>query len=163
MDISISHSPAETEALGEDWGRTISHGTVIALCGDLGAGKTQLVKGLARGLGITTRVQSPTFALVNCYPGGRIPLFHLDLYRLETPQMVLAAGLEEYLAPQGVSVIEWAGRWFTEKPTTRSRGAEPLDAVAASLRTSRPATLRWVELEVINDTDRRICYEDLSA
>jgi tRNA threonylcarbamoyladenosine biosynthesis protein TsaE len=162
MDISISHSPAETEALGEDWGRTVSHGTVIALCGDLGAGKTQLVKGLARGLGITTRVQSPTFALVNCYPGGRMPLFHLDLYRLETPQMVLAAGLEEYLHPQGVSVIEWAGRWFTERPTTRSPGVEGLDAPVAALPASRPASLRWVELEVINDTDRRICYEDLS-
>ncbi len=163
MDISISHSPAETEALGEHWGRTVSHGTVIALCGDLGAGKTQLVKGLARGLGITTRVQSPTFALVNCYPGGRIPLFHLDLYRLETPQSVLGAGLEEYLHPQGVSVIEWAERWFTKKPSARSPVAEPLDTFVASIPASRTAAFRWVELEVLNDTDRRICYEDLSA
>lgn len=163
MDISISHSPAETEALGEDWGRRVSHGTVIALCGELGAGKTQLVKGLARGLGITARVQSPTFSLVNHYPGGRIPLFHLDLYRLETPELVLAAGLEEYLHPQGVSVIEWAERWFTKKPTTHSPDAEPLEHVVAPIRASRTAPLRWVELEVINDTDRRICYEDLSA
>jgi tRNA threonylcarbamoyladenosine biosynthesis protein TsaE len=163
MDISISHSPAETEALGEDWGRTVSHGTVIALCGDLGAGKTQLVKGLARGLGITMRVQSPTFALVNCYPGGRMPLFHLDLYRLETPQSVLAAGLEEYLHPQGVSVIEWAERWFTTKPSAQSPGAEPLDGVVSLSPPSRIAALRWVELEVMNDTDRSIRYEDLSA
>src|SRR3954470_22683258 len=107
MATNISHSPAETEALGESWGRDASRGLVIALCGDLGAGKTQLVKGLARGLGITARVQSPTFALVNSYPGGRLPLYHLDLYRLDSPQMVLAAGLEEYLHPDGLTVIEW--------------------------------------------------------
>jgi len=163
MDTSISHSPADTEALGEDWGRTVSHGTVIALCGDLGAGKTQLVKGLARGLGITARVQSPTFALVNCYPGGRIPLFHLDLYRLETPQLVLAAGLEEYLHPQGVSVIEWAERWFTKKPSPQSKGANPLDGSLAHVPGCRTTALRWVELEVISETGRRISYEDLSA
>ncbi len=161
MDTSISHSPADTEALGEAWGRTVVHGTVIALCGDLGAGKTQLVKGLARGLGITTRVQSPTFALVNSYPGGRIPLFHLDLYRLDTPELVLAAGLEEYLHPQGVSVIEWAERWFTRKP--QSREAEPLKCALAPGPAFRASPLRWVELEVMNETDRRICYEDLST
>ena len=78
MVTSISHSPEDTQSLGESWGRNIPRGLVIALCGDLGAGKTQLVKGLARGLGITARVQSPTFALVNTYPGGRLPLFHLE-------------------------------------------------------------------------------------
>ena len=83
---------------------------VIGLCGDLGAGKTQLVKGLARGLGITARVHSPTFALVNIYNGGRLTLFHLDLYRLDTREQILAAGLEEYLKPAGVTVIEWAER-----------------------------------------------------
>jgi tRNA threonylcarbamoyladenosine biosynthesis protein TsaE len=91
-----------------------------------------------------------------------MPLFHLDLYRLETPELVLAAGLEEYLHPQGVSVIEWAERWFTKKPTAHSSGAEPLER-AVAIAASRAAPLRWVELEVINDTNRRICYEDLSA
>ena len=87
----ISHSPAETESLGESWGRAAKHGLVIALSGELGAGKTQLVKGLARGLGITARVHSPTFTLVNEYAGGRLRLFHLDLYRLETRAQILSA------------------------------------------------------------------------
>src|SRR5712692_4248590 len=114
MATIISHSPAETEALGETWGRAAQEGLVIGLSGDLGAGKTQLVKGLARGLGITARVHSPTFALINVYPGGRLTLFHLDLYRLETREQILAVGLVEYLEPAGVTVIEWAERWFGE-------------------------------------------------
>ena len=114
MATLISHSPAETIALGEQWGRAAESGLVIGLCGDLGAGKTQFVKGLARGLGITARVHSPTFALVNIYPGGRLTLFHLDLYRLDTREQIAAAGLEEYLNPAGVTVIEWAERWFGE-------------------------------------------------
>src|ERR1700740_2947420 len=110
MATCTSHSPAETEALGDSWGREASCGLVIGLCGDLGACKTQLVKGLARGLGITTRVHSPTFTLVNVYNGGRLTLFHLDLYRLETREQILSAGIEEYLRPDGVTVIEWAER-----------------------------------------------------
>ena len=112
MDTHISHSPEETAALGEAWGRDARPGWVIGLSGDLGAGKTQLVKGLARGLGATARVHSPTFALVNEYGGGRLPLSHLDLYRLETQEQILGAGLEEYLRPAGVTVIEWVERWF---------------------------------------------------
>src|SRR5690348_2177560 len=107
---TISHNPSETEALGEKFGRHAKSGLVIALSGDLGAGKTQFVKGLARGLGVSGRVHSPTFTLVNEYPGGRLKLFHLDLYRLETPEQILSAGIEEFLQPDGVSVIEWAER-----------------------------------------------------
>jgi len=117
---------------------------VLGLSGDLGAGKTQLVKGLARGLGITQRVHSPTFALVNIYTGGRLTLFHLDLYRLETRQQILAAGLEEYLAPDGVTVIEWAERWFRND---RSANAQ----------------VRWVKIETVSETERRITYEDIGA
>src|SRR5512142_1738555 len=116
MATNISHSPAETEHLGESWGRTATKGLVIALSGDLGAGKTQLVKGLARGLGVSARVHSPTFTLLNIYEGGRLPLFHLDLYRLETPAQILSASLEEYLRPDGVTVIEWAERWEGTEP-----------------------------------------------
>lgn len=110
MATFISHSPAETEALGEKLGRAAQSGFVFALSGDLGAGKTQLVKGIARGLGVTARVHSPTFTLVNEYGGGRLKLFHLDLYRLETPAQILSAGVEEFLVPDGVAVIEWAER-----------------------------------------------------
>src|SRR6266851_3582802 len=112
MATHISHSPAETEALGESWGRAAKSGLVIGLSGDLGAGKTQLVKGLARGLGVPVRVHSPTFSLVNVYSGGRLTLFHLDVYRLDTPAQIVAAGLEEYLQPDGVTVIEWADKWI---------------------------------------------------
>src|ERR1017187_6148650 len=114
----ISHSPAETEALGEKIGRAAERGHVIALSGDLGAGKTQFVKGLARGLEIPGRVHSPTFTLVNEYGGGRLKLFHLDLYRLETPEQILSAGIGEYLSPDGVAVIEWAERIFEGEHST---------------------------------------------
>ena len=93
MATVISHSPAETESVGEEWGRAALSGWVIGLSGDLGAGKTQLVKGLARGLGAIERVHSPTFALINQYDSGRLPLFHLDLYRLDTSEQIVGAGI----------------------------------------------------------------------
>ncbi len=163
MATSISHSPTETFALGQAWGRSVQKGTVIGLCGDLGAGKTQLVKGLAHGLGIEARVVSPTFALVNVYETGRLPLVHLDLYRLESPEAVLAAGLEEYLAPKGVTVIEWAERWFRDKATFQSlaRPQEP-DRAAVALG-EQHRVFRWVSIETIDELTRRICYEDLGA
>ena len=151
MATNISHSPTETEALGETWGRAANRGLVIALSGDLGAGKTQLVKGLARGLGITTRVHSPTFTLVNVYAGGRLTLFHLDLYRLETKEQILSAGVEEYLRPDGVAVIEWAERWFGEVQSPKSEFQ------------SLPSPLRWVKIEPLNETERQISYEDFGA
>ncbi len=144
MAILISHSAAETEALGESWGREANCGLVIGLSGDLGAGKTQLVKGLARGLGITSRVHSPTFTLVNEYSGGRLRLFHLDLYRLESREQIIAAGLDEFLRPDGVAIIEWAERWFGNGPSWLGAGG----------------ILRRVQIEVLSETDRRITYED---
>jgi tRNA threonylcarbamoyladenosine biosynthesis protein TsaE len=152
MATSISHSPGETEALGEKWGHAARSGHIIALSGDLGAGKTQLVRGLARGLGITMRVHSPTFSLVNIYTGGRLTLFHLDLYRLETREQILAAGLEEYLEPDGVTVIEWAERWFDRVQSPKSR-----------VRSSALARVRWVQIETLGQTERRITYEDTGA
>src|SRR5215210_6558708 len=108
MATLISHSPEETLAIGETWGREAQRGWVIGLSGDLGAGKTQLVKGIARGLGSLARVHSPTFTLLNEYEGGRLPLFHLDLYRLNSPEEIVGAGLEEYIIrPDGVAVVEW--------------------------------------------------------
>jgi tRNA threonylcarbamoyladenosine biosynthesis protein TsaE len=143
MATFISHSPADTESLGEQWGREAQRGRVIALSGDLGAGKTQLVRGLARGLGITSRVHSPTFTLVNEYGGGRLPLFHLDLYRLERPEQIRDAGLEEFLQPDGVAVIEWA-----ERLLGLGSGIWGLGQTIT------------VKIEVLNDTERRIIYEN---
>ena len=162
MALCISHSPAETEAFGESWGRTAQSGLVIGLCGDLGAGKTQLVKGLARGLRITARVHSPTFALLNIYSGGRLTLFHLDLYRLETRTEILAAGLEEYLEPKGVTVVEWAERWFgkmgIEWLQERVKGADGFGRQDPTAK-----FLRWVEIDTLSETERRITYEDIGA
>lgn len=159
MATFISHSPDETAALGESWGRAAVPGLVIGLTGDLGAGKTQLVKGLARGLGIPERVHSPTFALVNTYAGGRLPLYHLDLYRLETPDQVLAAGLEEYLHPDGVAVVEWAERWLLPSQS-RTPASGPVETLPAPPGAPR---WRWVRIECLSDTERRIVYEDFGA
>jgi len=178
MVTSISHSPAETALIGEKWGRTAQSGLVIGLSGDLGAGKTQLVKGLARGLGINERVHSPTFALLNMYSGGRLTLFHLDLYRLDDPQQIIAAGLEEYSRPDGVAVVEWVERWFG-KPKTKvhspqSTVVSPRSSVEipeSSVKASEfrvgeqgyPEKFRWVEIEVVSETERRITYEDIGG
>src|SRR5213593_3472299 len=108
MATFISHSPEETLALGERWGREATPGCLLGLTGTLGAGKTQLVKGLARGLGITSQVLSPSFTLVHQYLQGRLPLAHLDWYRLETPAQIIRAGLEpDLLQPEGLTVVEW--------------------------------------------------------
>ncbi len=161
MATLISHSPAETEALGEQWGRTAQPGLVIGLSGELGAGKTQLVRGLARGLGIPSRVHSPTFTLVNIYTGGRLTLYHLDLYRLDSPQQISDAGLEEFLEPEGVTVIEWAERLLEEggRPSEgtdaegQRRNLSPGSSFAAIGR------LLSVRIETLNETERLVSYE----
>lgn len=113
MVTLISRRPEDTLALGHAWGVAAVTGWVVGLSGDLGAGKTLLVRGLAAGLGCPARVHSPTFTLVNEYPGGRLPLSHLDLYRLEGAAALRSAGLEDYLlAPRGVVVVEWFERWL---------------------------------------------------
>ena len=145
MATFISHSPADTEALGEKFGRAVQRGLVIALSGDLGAGKTQFVRGLARGLEISSRVHSPTFTLVNEYGGGRLKLFHLDLYRLETLAQILSAGIEEFLQPDGVSVIEWA---------ERLGGHSTFDVQNST------SNFRKVKIEIISETERKIIYDD---
>jgi tRNA threonylcarbamoyladenosine biosynthesis protein TsaE len=171
MATHISHSPAETAALGEEWGRVAESGLVIGLSGDLGAGKTQFVKGLARGLGIAERVHSPTFALVNIYSGGRLTLFHLDLYRLDTPQQITAAGLEDYLSPAGITVIEWAERWFGQLGSLESNVQSPERITQHATRNTQHASpitslappFRLVQIEVLSETERRISYEDSSV
>jgi len=142
MATIISHSPEATAALGERLGGAARRGLVLALRGDLGAGKTQFVRGLARGLGCASRVHSPTFTLVNEYGGGRLTLFHLDLYRLETPEQLASAGIETYLQPDGVAAIEWAERLGNYRP---------------------PPGTAWVTVtfEMINKTERRIRLDGL--
>jgi tRNA threonylcarbamoyladenosine biosynthesis protein TsaE len=151
MDTFISHSPEQTAAAGEEWGRVAQSGWIIGLSGDLGAGKTQWVSGFARGLGCPARVHSPTFGLVHEYQGGRLPLAHLDLYRLETPAQVAGAGLEDYLIqPEGITVVEWIERWpefFTVRAGAGRGGTR----------------LRRVLIENLGEHERRIVYEDLGV
>ncbi len=104
----LSNSEQETEALGARLGRRVPPGTVIAYTGDLGAGKTAFTRGLARGLGVTDRVTSPTFTIVNEYEGGRLPLFHFDMYRLGSSDELYDIGWEDYLARNGVCAVEWS-------------------------------------------------------
>ena len=148
MVTFISKSPEETIVLGEKWGQEAKNGWLIGLRGELGAGKTQLVKGLARGLGVRERVHSPSFALVNEYSDGRLPLFHLDLYRLAGQEQIIGAGLEEYLLKRrGITVVEWIDRWLGEKP--------------APLNPQGP--YRDVRFEIRGENERLITHEDFGS
>jgi len=128
----ISHKPEKTFALGGELAAELRAGDVVALVGELGAGKTQFVKGLAAGLGYAGEVTSPSFTLLHEYAGGRVPLYHFDFYRLETARETATLSLEEYLEGDGVCVIEWAGKFP--------------DLL--------PSHTRWFELAILPD-DRR--------
>ncbi|WP_294550934.1 tRNA (adenosine(37)-N6)-threonylcarbamoyltransferase complex ATPase subunit type 1 TsaE [uncultured Pseudoflavonifractor sp.] len=104
----VSNAPEETEALGAALAERLKPGTVVAFSGDLGAGKTAFVRGMARGLGIPERVTSPTFTIVNEYEGGRLPLFHFDMYRLDSSDELFDIGWEDYLVRGGVCAVEWS-------------------------------------------------------
>ena len=104
----ITHSPAETESVGAALGQLLKPGTVLAYRGDLGAGKTAFTRGLARGLGATDMVTSPTYTIVNEYLSGRMPLFHFDMYRLPDADALWDIGWEDYLDRGGVCAVEWS-------------------------------------------------------
>lgn len=103
-----THSPWETEALGASLARVLHPGQVLAFRGGLGMGKTAFTRGLARGLGVTEPVTSPTYTIVNEYLGGRMPLFHFDMYRLHGADDLFDIGWEDYLERGGVCVVEWS-------------------------------------------------------
>jgi tRNA threonylcarbamoyladenosine biosynthesis protein TsaE len=109
-DTITLKNPEETLELGRQWAARCRGGEILALHGTLGAGKTQLVKGLAQGLGYAGDVTSPTFTLIHEYTGGRLPLYHIDLYRLEDRASVERLGLDEYFAGGGVTALEWPER-----------------------------------------------------
>jgi tRNA threonylcarbamoyladenosine biosynthesis protein TsaE len=145
MNECVTNSPEETLVLGRQWGTAAQPGWVFGLSGDLGAGKTQLVKGIAQGLGITDQILSPTFALVHQYIRGRVPLAHLDLYRLDSPSQVIGAGLEQFIYdPTIIVVVEWIERWFA--------GDSPSLAAAG--------VYRHVQIDTLGENSRRITYED---
>ena len=106
--IYRTHSPEETEKIGASLGKILTPGTVIAYRGDLGAGKTAFTRGLARGLGYRDLVTSPTYTIVNEYLGGRLPLFHFDMYRLASADDLWDIGWDDYLDRGGICAVEWS-------------------------------------------------------
>ena len=134
MGLTILNSVEAAQAFGESWAASLVGGEIFALHGVLGAGKTQLAKGLARGLGFRGDVTSPTFTIVHEYRGGRLPMYHIDLYRIRSEKEATDIGLEEYLPGDGVTVIEWPERIASVLP---------------------PQTQHW-ELEVVSLTERVI-------
>lgn len=150
MDLIISNSPEDTLAIGRKWGEAAQAGWVFGLSGDLGAGKTQLVKGIAQGLGISDRVSSPSYGLLNEIGDGRLPLWHLDLYRLNSWDEIVDAGLDEYLGnARGVVVIEWVERWMDRAPADRAVHPDT-------------SLFRRVRMGILSETQRQIEFEDLS-
>jgi tRNA threonylcarbamoyladenosine biosynthesis protein TsaE len=136
MDVT---SPDEMRALGERIGAAVRPGDVIGLVGDLGAGKTLLVQGLARGLGVPdeAHVTSPTFTLVHIYQGGRLPLFHVDLYRLDRAEELEDVGLDDLYRQEGVAAIEWIDR----------------------IPEAAPPDVLIIRIEVTGETSRRVTFE----
>jgi tRNA threonylcarbamoyladenosine biosynthesis protein TsaE len=132
-----SDGPARTRAIGRALGRAAEAGTVIALVGELGAGKTQLAKGVAEGLDVATVVNSPTFVLMNEHV-GRLRLYHVDAFRLTDPEEALDAGLIDDRQADGVVVVEWADRLDGLLPSDRLDIALSADDADPSIR-----TLRW--------------------
>jgi tRNA threonylcarbamoyladenosine biosynthesis protein TsaE len=132
----ISNSAAKTEEAGARLARNLRAGDIIALAGDLGSGKTQLVKGIARGLGSGSAVTSPTFTLVHEYSDGRLPLYHFDFYRLENVNDLRALGFDEYVFGDGVTVIEWADKFPN----------------------AIPPRARWIKIDIVSPRARHINF-----
>ena len=105
-----THSAAETRALGERMANALAPGDVVLLEGDLGAGKSELARGIARGLGVRETVTSPTFTILNVYESGKVPLYHFDWYRLESAEELFEMGMDEYLGGDGIALVEWPER-----------------------------------------------------
>ena len=103
-------SAAETRALGEELSSSLRPGDVVVLEGELGAGKSELARGIARGLGVRETVTGPSFTILNVYESGRYPLYHFDWYRLESADELYELGMDEYLGGDGIAVVEWAER-----------------------------------------------------
>ena len=142
----VTTGPDRTRALGRELGRVAGPGTVVALTGELGAGKTQLAKGVAEGLGVRSVVNSPTFVLMNEHV-GRLRLYHIDAYRLEDPEEAVAAGLLDEREAGGVTVIEWADRLS---------GWLPADRLELSLAPGAGPDDRVIDWHALGDAHRRL-------
>lgn len=108
--MAVTNSAAETRELGARLAEKLKAGDVVLLEGELGAGKSELARGVAKGLGVQETVTSPSFTILNVYESGRIPLYHFDWYRLESEEELYELGMDEYLGGNGVALVEWPGR-----------------------------------------------------
>ena len=138
MATFISNSAAETEAIARRLAEDLVAGSVLALKGELGSGKTVFTQGLVAGLDSNAAVTSPTFTIVHEYQNGRLPVYHFDFFRLENPESVVRLGLEDYFFSDGVSVIEWADRFP--------------DLI--------PEQARWISFEIKSERQRIITLSD---
>lgn len=134
MKEFISNSPECTEKIAEEFGNTLKGGEVIAFKGNLGMGKTCFTRGLARGVGFTGDVTSPTFALINEYLGGRLNVFHFDMYRISSWEELYSCGFFEYIEENGVVVVEWS----------------------ENIENALPEQTIFIEIENIGETNRKI-------
>jgi tRNA threonylcarbamoyladenosine biosynthesis protein TsaE len=132
----ISNSAAETEAFGRGFSANVRKGDVIALVGDLGAGKTQFVKGFVAAIARSATVTSPTFTLIHHYYGGRLPIYHFDFFRLEDRQSAERLGLDEYFFGDGICLVEWADKF----------------------RDLIPAHAKWISLTTTSETEHAITF-----
>ena len=137
MATLISNSPAETEAVARRLAEDAGVGSILALQGELGSGKTLFTKGFVAGMGSNTAVFSPTFTIVHEYPNGRLPVYHFDFFRVESRQSLERLGLDDYFFGDGVSVIEWADR-FPE---------------------FIPEQARWIRFEIKSENQRAITFQ----
>ena len=108
--LRVTNSAAETRAMGEELSARLKAGDVVILEGELGAGKSELARGIAKGLGVTETVTSPSFTILNVYESGRCPLYHFDWYRLESEEELYELGMDEYLGGDGIALVEWPAR-----------------------------------------------------
>jgi tRNA threonylcarbamoyladenosine biosynthesis protein TsaE len=136
----ISNSAAETEEIGRQFAKKLRAGSVLALKGDLGAGKTHFTKGVVAGLGGAAAVTSPTFTILHEYPGGALPVYHFDFFRLEDSQSASRLALDDYFFGGGVAVVEWADR-FPELI---------------------PKEARWISFKMKSESAREITVSDSS-
>jgi tRNA threonylcarbamoyladenosine biosynthesis protein TsaE len=136
-----SNSPVETKALGREFARNLARGDIVALSGELGAGKTQFVKGFVAGIGCNAEVTSPTFTLIHEYSGGRLPVYHFDFFRITNRHSAERLGLDDYFCGDGVSVVEWADK-FPELI---------------------PKNAKWIRLAIKSDSERVIETQGTTA
>lgn len=139
--VLYSVSERDTEEIAARLAKKLGPNSLLAFCGDLGAGKTAFVRGLARGLGIDARVSSPTFTIVNEYEGGRLPLIHFDLYRITSEDELFDIGWEDYLQRGAVLAVEWS-----ENIPEALEGAIGIEILRGKTESEREIHLKGVEL-----------------